>query len=307
MRSPTPLLVAGLVTLRIATTASADSCIGPTLDIPFPTASGVKTQRADVPSPRFPGLWQEGIVQGYAYRLFANGDATLEPLPPEDGWRLLMSCDLVIGACYREETGSSPENATYLATALENCFVNPNAVTAQALIPPQQKSAAQPPTYAELSPKPAATSGTIPEVPVSEDAALQSGALVAPLADDTPVRVPDPVNTNGSLPRLLPQNQKEALPNPVEQSRQDEEPESALQTTAIPTSCGLDILPKGASSTLMLQRMLLEAGVNPGPLDGLVGPRTRNALRQVLGNDANYLSPEEAIKALKLVLCTRGS
>lgn len=303
MRSLKPFLLAEVMTLLIASPASATPCIGAALDIPFPTASAFQTRRADVPSPRFPGLWQEGVVQGYSYRIFANGDATLEPLQPEDGWRLFVSCDFASGACSREELGKSPAKVAHLATALENCFVNPSAVTTQALNPLLQHTVDQPPASAELALEPDGKSQTLPEGLVSEDAAKQSWALVAPLADDTVVPEPDPVNTDAPLPPLLPQSQKEALPILAEQSGQNKEPDSALQTTAIPAPCGLEVMPKESSLTLTLQRMLLQAGVDPGPLDGLQGPRTSRALRQVLGKDATALSREEAIEALYRMLC----
>lgn len=321
------LFLAGLAALSIAAPVHATSCLGPALEIPFPTAQGVETRRADVPAPRFPGVWQDGVVQGFAYRMFANGDATLAPMSSQATWQVIVQCDLPQAKCTQAVDGTPPEEALRVAELLKQCFLDPGKVTAEAVRPPPPPPLPPPPPPPE------------PEAPVtqpSEDAAAApeataptpqppGWALAAPSEGGQPRRQAAQENIPAPLPPLVPQAapppaQTGAVPasNPAPSDPVPEDPvptdppvevssEQAAQETATPPApCGLATLPEGERPVLTLQRLLLLAAANPGPLDGIPGRRTRRALVQVLGTEATNLPVGDAIAALDEKLCPPG-
>ncbi|MHA6327059.1 hypothetical protein [Roseivivax sp. CAU 1753] len=194
------------------------------------------TRYADVPSPRFPGLWQEGRINGDRYFLYANGEATLENGGAEPDWSITVLCDLEARTCTETAEGSPPEAAFLVANLMGQCFVAPDNLKTPAITAP-------------------------------------GPALVAPATEGWDV-----------------------TPKPGEPVAETTDPE--------PTSaaCGLAAVPDEDPGTT-LQLLLVEADVDPGPIDGLPGRNTRQALVQVLGESAEDLELEAAVAALNAFLC----
>lgn len=233
----------------MATQAWAEPCVGAAFDTPFPGATGVVTRYADVPSPRFPGLWQEGLIRGYPYVLYANGEADLRDSRRDPMWVISVACDPGATTCVQEMDGTPPEVAVAIATQLGQCFVAPETVT----------------TPAVSLPKPVTT----PAVPLPE-----------PVAEPRPAPAPTQAAPPSSLPPLVPGDDDEVVRAP----------------------CGLDAVPEGEPG-ITLQLLLVEAGADPGPIDGLPGQKTLTALGQVLNVSPDDLTLEEAVAAMNSFLC----
>jgi hypothetical protein len=223
--------------------AFADPCVGVGFDQPVPGAVNVVTRRVDVPSPQFPGLWQEGVIDGFFYTLFANGEGTLKPSPRDNEWELTFVCDLEAASCSdaAQTIGGAPPAAQSVVDQLERCLLS---------IP-------QPPL--PVGPAPSVAEPPTTEPPVTEP----------------PVEVPPQVETPA-------------------------DDDTLSQTRAEP--CGLAAIPAGAP-VITMQRLLVAAGANPGPVDGFPGQRTTRALVEILGAGAANLSVDEANESLDKKLC----
>jgi len=200
--------------------AAAEPCVGPAFDRPFPGATEVVSRYADVPSANFPGLWQEGRINGLAYALYANGEALLQDSATNPAWSISVTCQDGAERCAQVTTGQPPAAAGGVAAALAECLTGPVLTGPDAPAAPQPPAAPPPP---------------------------------APVA---------------------------AQP------------------------CGLAKLPPDAP-VITLQRLLVEAGADPGPINGRPGKQTGKALLQVLGRAARTLTVEQAIAALDAQLCAK--
>lgn len=218
-----------VASLGLATAAHAETCVSATLDRPFPGASEVETRYADIPSPRFPGIWQEGRINGYFYRIWSNEEAVLQPGPRDPAWTISVICDTPDAPCREDREGTPPPEASDIAKALALCLTDLGFAGDTGASAPE--------------PTPA---------PTAEAPATETG--------EPPNQAPDP------------------------------------------GPCGLAKVENGPSG-LTLQRLLVEAGADPGPLDGLPGELTRRALVEVIGASAEGLTEAEAITALDRALC----
>jgi hypothetical protein len=195
----------------------------------------VVTRRVDVPSPQFPGLWQQGLIGGYFYTLFANGEGLLQSSRETPDWAITFSCDAETGTCNRTQSeGTAPAEASAIVHQLEQCM-NGIEVTTE----PPAPQVAEPP---------------------------------APTVEEPPA----PTVTEPIEPTVV-----EAAPPP----------------------CGLKAIPEGAEG-LTVQRLVVLAGADPGPLDGYPGKLTQTAIAQLLGPKANGLSLADTIIALDQLLCS---
>ncbi|WP_141137804.1 hypothetical protein [Actibacterium lipolyticum] len=70
-----------------------------------------------------------------------------------------------------------------------------------------------------------------------------------------------------------------------------------------PATCSVETI-DDENLTRKLQGMLVLAGADPGPLDGIPGAMTTNALISVLGETAAQLPTEDAIAALRELMCS---
>lgn len=221
-------------TLCIAASAvQATPCVGSDFTTPFPGASNVTTHVVDVPSPRFPGFWQEGTKDGYFYTLFANGDAVLTA-GRDSTWQIAYGCDAALGECAAQIEGTPPDAAMQVAEQLKQCML--------------EGEVSQPVEEPEPAPVEAAPS----EEEVASDPSVEP------------------------VPPIPPQVSETCIVDTID----DENP------------------------TRQLQRMLVEAGADPGPLDGIPGAMTTNALIGILGETAAQLPTEDAIVALRELICS---
>ncbi|WP_163850800.1 peptidoglycan-binding domain-containing protein [Pseudooceanicola aestuarii] len=246
---PALTLAAGLL---IGVQAQAAPCVGANFQRPLPGATGVETRFVDVPSPRFPGLWQEGRIEGHPYVIYANGEASLQEGRAEPRWSIFVLCDLDAGSCTQTAEGSPPAPAVTIATMLGQCFVAPEQVVAAPVRAPDRVVIAPPSDGWALTPPPD------PVFAPQDPGALAEAA--------------------GSL--------------------------GAANAAAVePTApCGLQTVPEGEPG-ITLQLLLVEAGVDPGPIDGFPGRRTRAALAEVLGAEAARMEIAAATTALSEHLC----
>ncbi|QPM92251.1 peptidoglycan-binding domain-containing protein [Pseudooceanicola algae] len=227
-----------------ATQAQAAPCVGAGYDRIFPGATDVVTGFADVPSPRFPGLWQEGRIGGYAYQIYANGEASVSDPAPEPAWEISVQCDSAAKTCAQTTEGTPPEPALRVAEQMGLCFTAPESV---------------------------ATSAEMPSPP----------AVVAPSTDGWALSPPPQTETTEVAEDLEVADDSDLVP---------------------PAPCGLATIEEGTPG-VTFQRLLIAAGADPGPVDGLPGPRTRAALSEVLGEASANLASEDAIAALDSFLC----
>ncbi|MGO4855625.1 hypothetical protein [Phaeovulum sp. W22_SRMD_FR3] len=264
-------------------------------EVPLPGATGVQVRHADVPTARFPGLWQQGVIDGLQYWLYADLSATLAPGNSADDWRIELTCDATTETCDRVISGATPDTARLTADMLERCLAGLPLVV--------EEVQARAPAAVPVSEADAAARGD--EVPEETPAATSS--TLNPIADATPATGdPSIGNATTASPSeasaVQATDQLQAAPAasgwPPEASR------NAQLGPAImpPAPCGRAGLPV-APTVLTLQRLLLVAGQNPGPLDGFMGPRTRRALAAVLGRSAARLDAEDALQALEQHLC----
>ncbi|MGJ8597560.1 peptidoglycan-binding domain-containing protein [Sulfitobacter sp.] len=207
-----PRLGLTILALTLAKSAAAEPCVSNTFDEPLQGAVEVVTRHADVPSPQFPGLWQEGMLDGLFYTLYANGEGVVKSEKRISDWEVRVLC-LDHGVdCSISATGTPPENAYQVANILSLCLRN-----------------------------------------------------VAPAEPEKP--------------------------------KTTKQPEVSLKTP-----CGLASVEDGAGG-IVLQRLLVAAGADPGPVDGYVGGKTNEALAGILGEESTKLSIADAIGALDLWMC----
>ena len=207
--------------------AAVTPCIGPALDLPLPGSQDARQVSADVPSAQFPGLWQQGTVDGLIYRIFGDGTAVLSDDLGAPQWQLRIDCST--SACRSETTGIPERGADRIAAVLARCLSG-QQVTESEL----RRDAPDFPT---------GIPGQLPD----QGRALGSAAALAAAA--------------GATPSLTPA----APAEPAYRCRSDA---SLLGETPAQT----------------LQRLLKAVGHDPGPDDGVLGARSRAALRAALGN-----------------------
>lgn len=203
-------------------TSAAAPCVGAAFDQPFPEATNVVTRVVDAPSSQFPGLWQEGLISGWPYRLFANGNGDIRSNQRALEWQISFICPAETDDCKMTETGTPPEDAKRIANNLRNC------------------------------------------------------ALGQPLA--TNEIAADPERQSASVLR------------------------TEVQDITTQEPCGRALVSE-QPETIALQRLIALAGGDPGPADGIIGPLTQEALKDVLGEKAGDLYISDAITQLDTLLC----
>ena len=206
-----------VVGLCIATSAVAEPCVTTTFDRPVTGATSVVTHQVDVPSTRFPGLWQEGLIGGYFYEIFANGEALLRSSRKEPNWQIDIVCPGNNETCVTMQTGAPPDDSMPIGDLLRQCLQDSN-VTKVA-------------TTEDYTTPPETSAGTVP--------------------------------------------------------------------------CGVATLPQEAEG-FTLQRLVLMAGGNPGPIDGLPGELTFEAVVEVLNDGTENLPIANIIDALDAMVCSQG-
>lgn len=106
-----------------ATHTVADPCVGATFDRPLEGAINVTSYVSDVPSARFPAFWQEGILDGFRYKILASADGTLRPADPVQEWTIAISCDVSTLTCTLTNDGTPPPDAVAASNAIGQCLL----------------------------------------------------------------------------------------------------------------------------------------------------------------------------------------
>jgi len=194
----------------------AQPCVTQSFERPLPGARNVEVRQADVPSARFPAFWQEGLLFGYAYRIYPNATAELAAEFQRAAWRIDVTCDTDAGTCRYDTTGNGD-------------------VVGKEVVPERQ-------------------------------------AVVAP--PQAPVAAPDP----------------EPQPDPFE-----------VEVVAR-ANCSKADMPEG-NTVFVVQTLLIAAGQDPGPVDGLLGPATLGALNAYLGAAYDAATLAQAIEPLRRKIC----
>ncbi len=79
------------------------------------------------------------------------------------------------------------------------------------------------------------------------------------------------------------------------------EPE-AVKTSELDAPCEETLL-TGDTDEIALQKLLIMAGADPGPVDGLIGPKTLDAFSQVTGESAQAFNLSSAALTLRALVC----
>jgi hypothetical protein len=103
--------------------AETAPCVSPTFDVAFPGATDVTSHVTDLPSSTFPAFWQEGRLDGYPYKIFANATGVLRGDGPDQVWAIDVMCDASAETCAFTETGTPPEPAGRVAERIAHCLV----------------------------------------------------------------------------------------------------------------------------------------------------------------------------------------
>lgn len=212
----------------------AQPCVTQSFERPLPGARNVEVRQADVPSARFPAFWQEGLLFGYAYRIYPNATAELAAEFQRAAWRIDVTCDTDAGTCRYDTTGNAPPNGAGIAEILGACLLGSDVVGKE-VVPERQ-------------------------------------AVVAP--PQAPVAAPDP----------------EPQPDPFE-----------VEVVAR-ANCSKADMPEG-NTVFVVQTLLIAAGQDPGPVDGLLGPATLGALNAYLGAAYDAATLAQAIEPLRRKIC----
>lgn len=110
-------------TCGFASAATAAPCVTASFDRPLPGANNVVSHVADVPSVQFPAFWQEGRIEGFAYKIFSNSEGFLRSVDPDQGWTIAIVCDAQARNCDLATDGAPPLAATEVARVLGQCLV----------------------------------------------------------------------------------------------------------------------------------------------------------------------------------------
>ncbi len=264
-------------------------CVGAGVYIPVPGATDVERGSADVASARFAGLWQEGRINGVVYRVYANRIGVVADDLISPTWRIEVFCDTINGECRQVVTGDPSEAASLVADGLALCMTGA----------PLEASDFMP----EVAPEPlgpiSADTGGEPSISSEPAAPVEPSVLTDPAGPPEPaVLVEPPVPVEPPAP-AEPSEPPQPLA-PVEQETDETEPPTI--TSEIP-SCDTPLPSDENEQVREAQTILFQIGVDPGPIDGLIGPLTIAALVESLGQGAAGLTPLAALSALREAHC----
>lgn len=323
----------------LAAPAVAEPCVGLLYDRPFPGAVDVTMHHVDVPVARFPGIWQDGMIDGQFYQVFANRLAVLQAERTAPAWSINVNCQQ--RPCTITVAGNPPATALSTSKRLEQCLVPPEIKTAaspdannvpetKAPSMPTPAKAAQPASAPEIAepampapvtlepakPKPAkpasevkATGPANPapeqELPPKADAIAQP----ATVAETNAGNVPSAGKSGDAPQEPIASDATKFVPNGKPIARTGN---AGIEITCPPpqnetipvvvVTCRSAVIP-GSDPVATLQQLLVMAGAYPGRVDGRYGSRTKKAVLEVLGYRGRNLDVSEAIDALDAFLC----
>ncbi|MBU2958858.1 peptidoglycan-binding domain-containing protein [Paracoccus sp. 1_MG-2023] len=274
-----------VILLISAGAAQAVPCVGANFDTPLPGAQNVERRSSDVPTARYPGIWQEGRVAGFAYQLASDYSGLLSDSLTAPSWQIAIECGAA-GGCTRQ-TADAPEGAIPVADALERCLTG-QPVSAQDFMRP---------TPAQVAGLPADAGVTDPDRAIDSVAGIATAAGIVQ-SNDVPAKAAPVAPTKVDRPAAIDENQEAQSDGPIAENLVDLGP--SLQPDR---ECGLQTIIAGTSTVQTLQRLLIAAGEDPGPDDGVMGGRTRKAIEAALGPEGPAMSIEGAIRALNGKMC----
>lgn len=321
-----PLLV---IQTLFADPAIAEPCVGAAYDIPFPGAVGVSMHHADVPASQFPGVWQDGMIDGQFYQIFANRLAVLKAERTTPAWSINVNCQQK--PCTILVAGNPPEAALTTSKKLEQCLVPPEAKTAaspDAKKAPEAKAPSKP-APDKAAPKASTSEKVVPAKPAPAKPApegkakgtanpgpeqklpAKADAAARPVTDaETSIANAPLAAKSGSAPLkpTAPDAEKPAPPgqptastgNPA--TKMTCTPPQNETTPIVAVTCRSAVIP-GGDPVSTLQKLLVMAGADPGGVDGLYGGKTKKAVLEVLGYRGRNLDVSEAIGAVDAFLC----
>lgn len=261
-------VLAGLIALPSFAMA-LPPCVGADLATPLPKATEVAQTTMDIPAARFPGIWQQGQLNGFAYRIFPDLTAVVFDERANTGWRIDLLCT-ASARCVQTVVGAAPETASAAAKAIGECLVPveespgppspappaapPHDGKADA-VPTVIKPAAKPAPVAKATvPKPAEKSVTgaaagkpakpvvaakaSPPSPAGKKAAPSAPALPATPLPKAKMATPA---TSATLPKLV------TNPDRLTPAKPDAPRKSAQGLAAIPSSAPTETAALGAS------------------------------------------------------------
>jgi hypothetical protein len=348
-------VLAGLVFLPPAALA-LPPCVGTDLATALPKATEVAQNTLDVPAARFSGIWQQGQLNGFAYRIFPDLTAIVFDERANAGWRIDLICTEA-ARCQQTVVGTAPEAARAAAKAIGECLVPPEKIQllpAPAAAAPlaAKETTASPALKAPAKPAPD-PKAKLPAPAIQPAIATAPGQTVKPegaakpspptpeakptgAAAPAPVPTPaPPIKTATPLPPTpLPKVTKTPnggisptadVPGRNTKRPSAETPATGTNQTATLAPSRLSsgaAKPKGTAQPLhicpapspadrgsamrAIQRLLTSLGANPGPIDGVKGKRTAEALRAMLGPDAANLDAVSILIVLTGVICTNA-
>ncbi|MEN8896407.1 MAG: hypothetical protein ABF248_10015 [Yoonia sp.] len=127
-----------IVFATAGTQGAATPCVSPTFDVPFPDATDVTSRVIDLPSSAFPAFWQEGLLDGYAYQVFANATGRLRGGARDQPWVIEVTCDVSSETCEFTQKGNPPKQATAVAERIGKCLVPTLAIDDALPVPPKK-------------------------------------------------------------------------------------------------------------------------------------------------------------------------
>ncbi|WP_108258743.1 hypothetical protein [Mangrovicoccus ximenensis] len=115
------LAVCGALALPVP--VLAEPCVGPGFDRPLPGAVQSEQRFRDVPTARFPGIWQEGRIAGFSYQIASDLSAFVAPGFEAPEWQVVVLCDADAAGCEQRRTGDVPPGALPVAEMLGRCLL----------------------------------------------------------------------------------------------------------------------------------------------------------------------------------------
>jgi hypothetical protein len=312
-------VLAGLFALPTGAMA-LPPCVGADLATPLPQASAVEVGTADIPTARFSGIWQQGQLNGFAYRIFPDLTAMVFDSKAKTGWRIDLRCT-TDASCTQTIVGTVPEAAKPVASLIGRCLIpeTPKPVLPKADFPAKEGPVKQ--ALAAVPPPPAVPAAKVEKDPAAKPAPPPAMAEKKPSATPKPEAAkpasptqakatPSPA-TAEKKPAVTPKPEaaKPSSPNqpPADSKKPDILPPQPPKFTAGPKASHLCAAPspQDAGSTIRaIQRLLKEAGANPGRIDGILGKRTKEALLETLGPDIAQQTPLAILMVLVAKSCS---
>ncbi len=223
-------LLGPAVLCGFASTAFAEPCVSETFERPLPEATSVVSYISDVPSALFPAFWQEGILEGFRYKILASSEGTVGPIDIREDWAISITCNTADLTCNLSIDGEPPQTAVTVSDRIGQCLLGLE-ITVEEII--DQTSDSQ---SAESS-----IEETLQDISLSEEPICGSASI------------------------------------------------SEINEVAV------------------MQRLLIMAGEDPGPVDGILGPLTFAGMEPfVAGADRNTPIPD-VIALLDAQLCAAAN